>query len=506
MNKRSSKRSAVVPIDNLPQTLTILVIEDEPGDFGLVDAYLRQTGFWRNKDESPVVWAKTMAEGVEAAQRHKVDIVLLDLSLPDSSGMQTVGAMNAAAPDVPIVVLTGCDDDELAIAALEGGAQDYLIKGQFDHDALGRAVRHALARGRLESRLRLYEAALNSAANGIVITDVEGRYQWVNLAFSQLTGLSAEDVLGRNPRDLMKSGKQDQAFYQNMWQTILAGQIWHGEIVNRRKDGSLYDEALSIAPVTGGDGTIRNFVAIKQDITERKQSELQIRESEQRLELALAGSDLGLWDWHLASGKMVFNERWCSMLGYRVDELEADAHSWERLVHPEDWAMVHVALDHHLKGETPAYEAEYRLRHKDGHWIWVLDRGKVVGRDEQGNPLRAAGTHLDISTHKRLELEGAHLLKRIESLIRGASERPAQSASDAAAQLLESGKLASLSKRQRQVLQLVAAGCTSAQISEKLHISIATTVTHRRDLMNKLNLHSVAELTRFAIEKKLDSI
>ncbi|MFZ2524358.1 MAG: diguanylate cyclase [Candidatus Ferrigenium altingense] len=259
------------------QAISILVVEDDPGDFGLIRAHVRLSRLGPSGGKEPLTWAKTLAEGIAAGQSNKPDVVLLDLSLPDSAGLATVQAMHTALPGVPIVVLTGHDDSALAVAALQIGAQDYLVKGQYDHDALGRAVRNALVREALESRLRLFEVALNSVASGIVITDVDAHIQWVNPAFTQLTGFSLEEVLGRNPGELTKSGKQSPAFYRNMWEIILSGQTWHGEIVNRRKDGSLYDEALIIAPVTGGDGTIRHFVAIMQDITERKQAEEQIR-------------------------------------------------------------------------------------------------------------------------------------------------------------------------------------------------------------------------------------
>lgn len=259
------------------QAISILVIEDDPGDFGLIRAHVRLSRLDLSGGKEPLTWAKTLAEGIAAGRSNKPDVVLLDLSLPDSAGLATVQAMHTALPGVPIVVLTGHDDSALAVAALQIGAQDYLVKGQYDHDALCRAVRNALVREALESRLRLFEVALNSVASGIVITDVGARIQWANPAFTQLTGFSLEEVLGRNPGELTKSGKQSPAFYRNMWETILSGQTWHGEIVNRRKDGSLYDETLVIAPVTGGDGTIRHFVAIMQDITERKQAEEQIR-------------------------------------------------------------------------------------------------------------------------------------------------------------------------------------------------------------------------------------
>lgn len=254
----------------------MLVVEDDVGDFGLIEAYVRRVGL-KDEDDGPrVIWTRTLAAGIEAATRDRVDLVLLDLSLPDSSGIRTVEAMSTALPDTPIVVLTGRDDNDLAIAALEAGAQDYLIKGQFDHAGLAHAVRHALVRGRLETRLRLFEVALNSAANGIVITDIDGKVQWANPAFTRITGYSVEDALGRNPSDQIKSGKQNQAFYRHMWDTILSGQMWSGELINRRRDGTLYDEALAIAPVVRSDGAIQHFVAIKQDITERKRTEQQL--------------------------------------------------------------------------------------------------------------------------------------------------------------------------------------------------------------------------------------
>ncbi len=135
------------------QSISILVIEDDPGDFGLIRAHVRLSGLVHGGDKEPVVWAKTLTEGIAAAQCNKPDVVLLDLSLPDSAGLATVQAMRAALHDVPIVILTGHDDAALDAAALEVGAQDYLVKGQFEHNALGRAVRHALVRGALEQEL-----------------------------------------------------------------------------------------------------------------------------------------------------------------------------------------------------------------------------------------------------------------------------------------------------------------------------------------------------------------
>ena len=253
--------------------ISILVIEDDPGDVGLILANICLAGLRELGDNDPVLCLPTLAEGLATATASRPDVVLLDLSLPDSSGIATVEAMRALIPDVPIIVLTGQDDDRLAEAALQAGAQDYLVKGRFQHDTLERAIRHALVRQRLESRLRLFEAALDSAANGIVITDARATIEWANPAFTAMTGRTLAEAVGRTPGEVLNSGRQDAAFYRQMWETILSGQVWSGELVNRRKDGSLYDEALTISPVTDINGTIHHFVAIKQDISERKAAE-----------------------------------------------------------------------------------------------------------------------------------------------------------------------------------------------------------------------------------------
>lgn len=126
----------------------------------------------------------------------------------------------------------------------------------------------------ITQRLQLQESALNAAANGIVITDPEGHIVWANPAFSILTGFALEEAVGLNS-NLLKSGRQDTDFYGKMWQTIKVGNVWHGELVNKRKDGTFYDEEMTITPVKDGDGKVINFIAIKQDITERKQLEQQ---------------------------------------------------------------------------------------------------------------------------------------------------------------------------------------------------------------------------------------
>jgi PAS domain S-box-containing protein len=127
-------------------------------------------------------------------------------------------------------------------------------------------------REEIERQLRIQTTAMEAAANGILITDLEGDIQWANPALTHMTGYTNDDLIDQNMR-LFKSGQHDHDYYRRMWATALAGQVWHGETINRRKDGSLYTEEQTIAPVRGEDGQISHFIAIKQDITEHKQIE-----------------------------------------------------------------------------------------------------------------------------------------------------------------------------------------------------------------------------------------
>ena len=138
-----------------------------------------------------------------------------------------------------------------------------------------------------EDQLRLQSEALRVAANAIIITDRAGSIQWVNPGFERLTGYSAAEVIGRTPR-VLRSGKQPPAFFASMWEVILRGEVWRGELVNKRKDGTLYDEEMTITPVQNTQGEVTHFIAIKLDISERKRSEQALAETRDLLEKLVA--------------------------------------------------------------------------------------------------------------------------------------------------------------------------------------------------------------------------
>lgn len=205
----------------------------------------------------------------------------------------------------------GQEDFEFRILDREGSVHwiHHLCRPVFDHKnrflGIRATNRDITSRKKIELDLRLHDAALQACAEAIAITDIEAVIQWVNPAFCTLTGYSEAEALSHRPSELLKSGQHDQAAYQLLWQAILSGQSWRGEIVNHKKNGDLYHEQISITPIMDDAHNITHFVAVKQDITERKQTEQQIQQLAfydpltrlanrrllvDRLEYAIAGS------------------------------------------------------------------------------------------------------------------------------------------------------------------------------------------------------------------------
>lgn len=148
----------------------------------------------------------------------------------------------------------------------------------------------------------------------------------------------------------------------------------------------------------------QRVLAIIRDITHRKMAEVELATQRRRLENVIEGAEVGTWEWDTQTGKTVYNNTWASMLGYTLEELKPDnLKVFESLAHPEDLEKSNTVAERHLAGEIPFYECELRMKHKDGHWLWVLDRGRVLTRSTDGKPLSMFGTHIDITERKMAE-------------------------------------------------------------------------------------------------------
>jgi len=254
--------------------LRVLFVEDSREDMEVTVRQLEKAGLRVSKDV-----VESQREFEEKLAANSYDIVIADYRLPEWRGLDAVDILKTQGKDIPVIIVTGSLGDELAAECIRRGASDYVLKDRLAR--LPAAVQRALEerslraeRQRTEEALRLQNKALEAAANAIVITDREGRVTWVNPAFTRLTGYAPAEALGQTPR-FLKSGEHDEAFYRSMWETLLSGQVWQGELINLRKDGTLYTEDQTITPMVNDRGEISHFISIKQDATERKQAEQQ---------------------------------------------------------------------------------------------------------------------------------------------------------------------------------------------------------------------------------------
>ena len=239
-----------------------------------------------------------------------------------------------------------------------------------------------------------------------LICGLDGTIERVNASWQEVIGYAPEELEGRSIQQLIHPDDKDATLAE---MAKLAKGLSVSRFENRylHKDGT-WSTFLWWASLSEYDGKIY-AIAHDQTATNRTREQLQ---------LALQGADLGTWDWHIPSGHVVFNERWAEMLGYTLDEIAPDVSAWEQLVHPDDLPAVQEVLQAHLDGRTEYYETEHRVRHKDGRWIWILDKGRVIERELDGTPLRACGTHLDITARKTAQLEAEKARQRIEYINR----------------------------------------------------------------------------------------
>ncbi len=249
----------------------------------------------------------------------------------------------------------------------------------------------------------VFAQALENSTNHTIITNSEGIVLYANRAAQETTGYSEQEMLGNTPR--LWGGLMSPEFYKELWQRKSSGLPFEGEIINRRKSGEVYYAMAHIAPIFNKQKKVVGFIGTEEDLTELKIQQEKTRNSEERLKFAVEGSRDGLWDWNIKSGDVYLSPQWKAMLGYSNKDLKGRYEEWEKLLHPDDKEKTMKALKAHLDGKTPFFETEYRILCKNGEYKWILARGIVTSRDKKLKPLRAVGTHTDITEARTREKE-----------------------------------------------------------------------------------------------------
>lgn len=252
---------------------------------------------------------------------------------------------------------------------------------------------------RAENSLKFTQFSVDSALDSIYWMDAGGRFAYVNDSACRSTGYSRDELLSMSVHDLDPNYPAEM--WPQMWERIIRTGWRQFESVHRRKDGSLFPVEINVGYLSYDE--FEYACAFTRDITERKRSEEALRESEERWQFALEGSGDGLWDWDVPGKKIYLSKQYKEMIGYTDDELPDSLGEWESRLHPDDKADIYAKLNSHLEGKTPVYISQYRFRSKDGSYKWILDRGKVITRTDDGKPLRVIGIHTDITERKHLE-------------------------------------------------------------------------------------------------------
>lgn len=247
-----------------------------------------------------------------------------------------------------------------------------------------------------EEQLRLHGAALESAANAVVITDLNGYITWANPSFTLLTGYTLGEVLGRDMSFLI-SDPHDRGIYQNLWDTILSGTVWQGEILNRKKDGTLFTVEQTVTPVLDSNGEISHFVSIKQDVTARKHTEKALVASEHYNRTLFELSPIGLALFDVDGTIVDCNEAYAAIVGWTRSDMLGMTY-WELTPNEYDERAFKIMEVITKTGSFRNYEKHYI--HRDGHWVPVRVFGNLIERD---NTLYLCCSVEDISDRRKGE-------------------------------------------------------------------------------------------------------
>jgi PAS domain S-box-containing protein len=267
----------------------------------------------------------------------------------------------------------------------------------------------------VEEQVNLQSYALEAAANGIVITDKEGIVLWANSSFTNLTGYTLKEALGKK-LNILKSGYHDESYYSFMWEKINSGQTWRGEIINKRKDGTLYNEEMTITPTRNPSGEVISFVAVKQDITERKLSEQALKESEMRFRGLFENATIGIYQTSVDGKILMVNPTLLKISGYRSLDEMAKRPTNEFYADMERYTQFKREITQN--GFVVGFESLWFK--KDGTPIYIRESARAV-TDDEGRITGYEGTIEDISEKKKTEealieaKERAELSDRLKS-------------------------------------------------------------------------------------------
>ncbi|CAK0767979.1 two-component system, sensor histidine kinase [uncultured Gammaproteobacteria bacterium] len=447
-------RTQVFPMNGTrPDRPKILIVDDLRANLVALDRLL-------DGMDAEVIKADCANSGLALLLDHDFALALIDVNMPGMDGYEMVELLRGEerTRSLPVIFLTAAYADEgHRLRGYRVGAVDYIEKPieplilhtkvkvfldlykqrrqleQAFHTLAAQNQRldeevheHQKAERALSEGEARYRAIFTNTAVAIFLVDGSGHVMQANEAWLRLLGYGDHGALGApfGPGlhfDLLHPEDRGQGLAA--WRRLVAGEIdrYRLEVRLPRYDGSVVWGDLTMSAIRDSNQVLRASIGIIQDITDRKAAEDAMRASEERMRLALSGTQDGVWDYDLVSGVAYYSPRWKEIIGFRDDQLGHDFNEWMRRIHPDDLDKTLADFDEHLAGNNPVYENSHRLLHRDGAYRWVMDRGRVV-LNAEGRPARLVGATTDITELRREQARQQELRERLELILRTAGD------------------------------------------------------------------------------------
>jgi diguanylate cyclase (GGDEF)-like protein/PAS domain S-box-containing protein len=376
--------------------IKVLLIEDNPGDARLVKEMLIDAG----ANHFGLTHVGLIRTGLSVLLEDQgFHLILLDLSLPDGYGLDVIRQVYAVAPHLPIVILTGLDDETIAIRAVQEGAEDYLVKGQMDSNLLARAIRYAIERKRAREKLResegKYRTILENIEDGYYEVDLAGNFTFFNDSMCGIFGYSNEELMGMNNRqysDQENAKKLFQAF-NKVYRTGEPTRECDWEIIRKDRTKRYLESSVSLRKDASGKPI--GFRGMVRDITERKRADEALRESEERFR-QLAENIREVFYIHEEGMPRYVSPAYAEIWGRPPQTLCENPDSFWETIHPEDRDHVKQFMEKKTQEE---YEVVYRILRPDQSIRWIRDHSFPVEDGSRGTQ-RAVGIAADITDLK----------------------------------------------------------------------------------------------------------
>ena len=344
-------------------------------------------------------------------------VCIVDMRMPGSDGLDAAWGIRRIDPQIEIILCSTRSDKSVTEMRARLRDSFHFVRKPFAPneflllvDSLCGLWERKMALRKSEERHR---SLVTSMSEGVLYQTENRVISGCNPAALALLGRTAEEVVGHRLDELglrFVGRDQREIPFERLpsQRTLATGERVVGEeVCVRFATGQCVWIQLATSPIWDpGQARPIGVVSTFHDITRRLELERELLNQRRRLEEIIEATGVGTWEWGIATGELVVNERWAGIVGYTLEELgEISIKAWIALAHPDDLSVSQKRMEAHFRGETEAYEFDCRLRHKDGRWIWVHDRGQVVERSPEGEPLRMSGTHTDITVRKTMEEE-----------------------------------------------------------------------------------------------------